>query len=335
MPGDETYRQKEQKGNTECLQRLPAIEVYSEIEKSLKKVKKILVVMLTYNLLDWTKLALDSIRSFHDYDIFVVDNESTDGTQEYLKEKGIEFISKRTSVAAAQNIGIQKLLAGEYDYLLLVNNDLILHREAIDNLVRCLETSGADAAMSTETGGMPPWLIDTVPVVEEKWEEVIDIPAGSYSCTLFRRSAVERVGTFDERFWPRYIEDNDYTLRLRASGGRFVKASGALYYHVLGGVFVANAGEKKDKDHHWVKNIGYYVEKWGRDDPLVKKQLGFRYRYFGVYLETGKWKKLIRHPILTLQMYFLKVTMGFIYLTNREVQWYYPQWRSGKYGNDI
>jgi len=51
--------------------------------------------MLTFNLLDKTKQAIESIRSWHDWDLFVIDNESTDGTQEWLKSKISHFRFKK------------------------------------------------------------------------------------------------------------------------------------------------------------------------------------------------------------------------------------------------
>ncbi len=49
-----------------------------------------------------------------------------------------------------------------------------------------------------------------------------------------------------------------------------------------------------------------YIKKWGKDDPVIKKQFGLWYRYFGVFTKRGKWKKLIRHPILIVGMFFLR-----------------------------
>ncbi|MDP2860269.1 MAG: hypothetical protein Q8N98_00985, partial [bacterium] len=57
-----------------------------------------------------------------------------------------------------------------------------------------------------------------------------------------------------------------------------------------------------------------YVKKWGRGDPDVKRQFNFWYRYFGVFLENGKWKRLLAHPILAMGMYFLRIMVGVGYV---------------------
>ena len=51
--------------------------------------------------------------------------------------------------------------------------------------------------------------------------------------------------------------------------------------------------------------------------PALKKQFGFGYRFFTVFVENGKWKKLVRHPILAVVMYFERVLVGFTYLLNK------------------
>jgi ADP-heptose:LPS heptosyltransferase/GT2 family glycosyltransferase len=257
-----TYQEKEAFDIPQCLDFSPQL-VLDAMDKYEAENKRILVVMLTFNLLAWTKIAIESIRSKHHIDIFVADNESSDGTQDWLKKRGIEFASRRCGVAAAQNIGFRKFLDGNWDYVLLLNNDVVLHRDTIDSLVRTMEADkGISAATSTEVPNVAPWLIDSA---EEGtgMDEVVNIGPGAYSCTLFRRDIVQKVGLFDEHFTPRYIEDNDYTLRLRLAGGKFVKSRESVYYHVLGAVLSTNEEEKRGRDHHWVKNLAYYQEKWG------------------------------------------------------------------------
>jgi hypothetical protein len=49
----------------------------------------------------------------------------------------------------------------------------------------------------------------------------------------------------------------------------------------------------------------------------VKRQFSPWYRFVGVFVEKGKWKRLLRHPILAAVMYFERVAVGIVYLVNR------------------
>jgi glycosyltransferase involved in cell wall biosynthesis len=241
--------------------------VMDAVERQLRSPKKILATMLTFNLLSWTKVAIDSLRSFHDLDLFVIDNESTDGTQQWLTEQGIEFISKRSSVPEAENYGVKKFLAGDYDYFLLLNNDICLRHDAIDKLVEHIEQEGGNSAIT----GITSWVVEETPFYsvddaaprDRQIETIVDLPHSAFSCTLFSRKAIEEVGQFDERFGPRYIEDNDYILRLRLAGGKFLRVHDSLYYHVLGGVVKTDEDEKKGYDANWNKNCNAFTAKWG------------------------------------------------------------------------
>jgi len=137
-----------------------------------------------------------------------------------------------------------------------------------------------------------PYAVDLISDYEGKVEDIVDIPHSAYSCTLLRRSVVEQVGFFDPLFTPRYIEDNDYTLRLRLAGWHFGKLSGALYYHMLGGVVRTIEAEGQSKGHHWDKNIAYYQEKWG-----IHPHSPQRISSLGAWVSPGLFVKRIEEAI--------------------------------------
>jgi hypothetical protein len=65
--------------------------------------------------------------------------------------------------------------------------------------------------------------------------------------------------------------------------------------------------------------IGFtgYIKKWGKQDSDIKKQFGFIYRYFIIFTENGKWKKILMNPSLSLGMYFLRFLVGLSYLLSK------------------
>ena len=65
------------------------------------------------------------------------------------------------------------------------------------------------------------------------------------------------------------------------------------------------------------KSFSQYISKWGNNDSIIRKQFGIPYRYFIVFLENGKWKRLLGRPFLTMGMYFLRVMVGIKYLESK------------------
>lgn len=75
-----------------------------------------------------------------------------------------------------------------------------------------------------------------------------------------------------------------------------------------------------NKKNYYGKSFQKYIKKWGKNDPDVRKQFSQAYRFVWVFLEKGKWKKLLRHPFLAFSMYFLRIVVGlqFILYSNKE-----------------
>ena len=70
------------------------------------------------------------------------------------------------------------------------------------------------------------------------------------------------------------------------------------------------------KKSYYASNFDNYFKKWGHDET-TKKQFGMFYRYIGVYIENGKWKKLLVHPIYSISMYFLRFLIGVVYILSK------------------
>lgn len=69
-----------------------------------------------------------------------------------------------------------------------------------------------------------------------------------------------------------------------------------------------------EKKAYYSANFDRYIKKWGQDDPDIKKQLGFKYRFCQVFIQSGQWKKIIRYPHLMAGVFFLKILIGINFL---------------------
>ena len=68
------------------------------------------------------------------------------------------------------------------------------------------------------------------------------------------------------------------------------------------------------KKRDYSKKFNRYIEKWGKNDLIINKQLGASYRLFNIFIENGKWKRLLKHPFLSIAMYFLRLSVGFMWV---------------------
>lgn len=196
--------------------------------------------------------------------VVVVDNGSTDGSTAFLAtaEPPLVLIENQANrgFAAACNGGAAGSAA---DYLLFLNPDTVLDRDTLSRAVTFMEApenAGVDISgirLRDEQGRTQrccsryptPWLMVAhslgldrvlprlVPshfLTEWDHEDTRDVPQVMGAFLLIRRSAFERLGGFDERFFV-YYEDVDLCFRAVQAGGRCVHNAAVSAVHVGGG----------------------------------------------------------------------------------------------------
>jgi GT2 family glycosyltransferase len=117
--------------------------------------------MPVMNCLDYTKQTIASIKSKIGYDLLVVDNNSKDGTFEWLIHQQklgalkVFTSAKNLGVARSWNLGLEfGMLTGGYKYFVILNNDLILNPKCIDEMIKALRLQKADLVSGIDNSFM-------------------------------------------------------------------------------------------------------------------------------------------------------------------------------------
>lgn len=166
---------------------------------------------LTHNCCFYTQQMLGSFRSKYQHNVIIVDNGSTDNTLKVLDD--LTHFPNQIHIRNRQNRGVaagwnQILRRVQYDpefqYLYLLNNDLILNESSCDVLLEFLRAHPEYVAVSSiESNRFQPQ------------PGHVDDKALSFIAVMFARKCIEIVGLFDEQFYPAYFEDNDYMERIK------------------------------------------------------------------------------------------------------------------------
>jgi GT2 family glycosyltransferase len=211
------------------------------------------IVMLTRNDLEWAPRALHACLENTDpcYELIVVDNGSTDGTNEYLANsvQGITLLANDRNYF----VGVSNNLGASYAcgrYLLFLNSDVLVQPGWLSPLLARLDRDETIAAAGPRllnldgslqlAGALLSRAGATVSYGEgddpdhSEYTFPRDVDYCSGACLLVRRSAFNDVGGFDPMFGLIYFEDADLCLSLWQLGCRTVYEPASTVTHVGG-----------------------------------------------------------------------------------------------------
>jgi N-acetylglucosaminyl-diphospho-decaprenol L-rhamnosyltransferase len=206
----------------------------------------------------------------------VVDNASPDDSVALLRARFPEVemleLGANRGYAAACNAGVA---AGSGEYVVLLNNDVVLERRFLERLVAPLAAdSGVGSAVPVLLGPAGD-LIDSAGLAADptlagfgrlqgrplaaagEARPVLLGPAGTAGA--YRRSALEAVGGLDERIFM-YQEDLDLALRLRAAGWGTSLARDARGVHL--GSATSKRRSARQRGHAGFSR-GYLMRRYG------------------------------------------------------------------------
>jgi GT2 family glycosyltransferase len=175
--------------------------------------------------------------------------------------------------AAGNNQG---MAAARGDYILLMNNDVVVTPGWLSRMVACSEKSpmiGIVGPKSNYVSG--PQLVENVSYdtkdlngLERYADEFAENNSGKATpcwrvvgfCMLIKRAVIDKIGGLDARYGLGNFEDDDFSLRARLAGYESRIAEDCFVHHFGNRTFLAAQIDYKKSLH---KNWEIFKEKWG------------------------------------------------------------------------
>ena len=280
---------------------------------------QIAIVVLNWNKPDLTIDTIDSVLKINqkgfDYQIFLVDNGSSDNSIEKFKQKynqnqKVKILATGSNLGyvGGNNFGIRQSLKQSFNYTLLLNNDVLVDPDFLINLFQNTKgkyqltapkiyfahgheyhhdryTKSQIGKVIWFAGGQMDWDniygsnigVDEVDIGQfDQINESIDFLTGC--CLLIDNQVFQKIGLLDDKFFM-YLEDADFCQKAKNNGFKMAYIPQSKIWHI-------NAGSSKSGG-----DLHYYY--------FTRNRLIFGFRYAKLRTKLALFKESIIQLIST------------------------------------
>jgi glycosyltransferase involved in cell wall biosynthesis len=266
------------------------------------------------------------LQTYKPIEMIVVDNNSTDRTKAIARSYTDVVVNLGPERSAQRNHGICALATGQY--AMFIDADMILTPTLVEACVNEIQREGVVALH-----------VEEVILGIGKLANVRRFERSFYSGTVidgarfFIRKTFCDIGGFDEGL-PPGPEDWDLDKRLKENGNialvdlvckpidwemaPMIKLLGVRHQSDRIAIYHNEANQSFStylrKKIYYSPSMKTYIDKWGKNDAEIQRQLGIWYRFVWVFVENGKLRKSLAHPILATAMIGLRISVALCYV---------------------
>ncbi len=233
-----------------------------------------------------------------DSQIVIVDNASTDSSLAFIKESGTNILvirnNRNAGFAAGCNLGWR---SSSGTHVLFLNPDTEAYPDSIARLERALVNDssvwaigGRLVSTSGRTGdylrpfptiwrvAMDAFFIDELCRIGGRFHQpgnskgLIDADQPAAACLMVSKPALEKIGGFDEAFYPAWFEDVDLCRRIRNQGGRIQYQPSARFLH-HGGSSLERMSRQAFLEYFHTNQIRYFRKHHGPQAASTVRKL--------------------------------------------------------------
>ena len=261
---------------------------------------KVSVVTPNYNGEKFLKAFFDSLNRDSEFigEVIIVDNGSTDGSVEYIKNGSFDFpvrlIENKENMgfAPAVNQGIRQ---ARFDYVFSLNNDTEVERGCVENLVSLISSDkdifSVQAKMlqyknknliddAGDEYNLLAWTKKTGENHEsEEFSDVREIFSSCAGAAMYNKEILTEIGLFDDNYFA-YMEDVDLAIRAKINGYKNLLCPEAIVFHI--GSATSGSRYNEFKVRLAARNNVWTVYK---NIPIPLKIVNFIFVFLGFFIK--------------------------------------------------
>ena len=256
--------------------------------------EKIGIVTVTYNSDKVLQPFLSDLfaQSFHNFNLYVIDNASEDKTLKILDDLNDNRVNQirnhsNIGVAAANNIGIKKALEDKCSHILILNNDIEFPNTLFKDMLVSIKKE--NCSMMTpkimyhsdkdiiwyagggfkKSNGYLPYHTGFNENIKNNNYQSLYVDYASTCCLLIKKDVFETIGYMDEKYFV-YFDDTDFLFRVKKEGvHKIYYDSQITLFHKVGSLTksLTKEFERSYRTHFFLKqnirNHIYFLRKIG------------------------------------------------------------------------
>ena len=285
-----------------------------KIEENLDK---ILAIVVTYNRKELLKESIEALlnQTYKNFDILIVDNNSSDGTyNEVVKNyENLKYLNTGSNIGGAGgfNLGMKYAIENGYDYAWLMDDDSIAISTALESVVQKSKKLSGDFSFISSlvkwTDNNFCWMNKVTFLDDEilkKYnmidDRVLAIMSASFVGCFINLNISKKIGLPIKEFFI-YADDVEYTLRLSNEVNGYLDFDSIIIHKMKNNVQseIQTVDEDRiDRYFYDFRNNVYILLKNKKFKGVIFSLLRY-FKYIFKILKCAKTKKLKRIWIIT------------------------------------
>lgn len=273
---------------------------------------KVSIILVNYNGLDVLPECLHSLKQFipqQEHEIIIVDNASSDGSQEYIKSYFPEYIlvqlPENRGFGSGNNAGA-RIARGEF--LFFLNTDTVLTSNILPHLIELMITDqkigiigtkllNPDGSFQISFASKISFLGEfktmkmykaakksqQLKLISEKYQQITEVDIVVGASFFMRANLFNQLGGFDEKFFM-YFEESDLCQRTQNQGYKVIYTPQASLIHIRGHSVKKNANPMAVE---YRRSQIYFYDKHRPLWEIYMLRLYLISKFFWEWLKTG------------------------------------------------
>ena len=199
------------------------------VENKLNETKKVMAIIVTYNRKELLKESIKAVlaQNYKNCEILIVDNASTDGTKEFIKEelknKKVHYINTGANLGGAGgfNYGMKEAYKLGCDLMWIMDDDCIVHTDSLEQLLFAdKELNGQYGFLASKVlwtdGKLCKMNIQKISLskkVKDFKSDIVKIKMATFVSLLVKSEVVKKIGLPIKDFFI-WSDDLEYTRRI-------------------------------------------------------------------------------------------------------------------------